>query len=273
MQSISVLFQKLKHGGVSLAEHERACLVEFAKSLDEPLREIIYQQIAGIAYVQHQNPKMTLILFEPPVQGTMPLFKNRAYGKAATVTGKLGTLAITCTIFVAEGRILALQYSAPITSALRRESFAASRCKVLQDLLLPAANTQLTRERGPLLRKIELTYPISNVRESGPRGQIDALLESLAQGLPPDFEQLLNETDQFDLPGWSFAGVAGRTLTAPDCNLRLTFENADGTRALCFKEDSSDAKIYVYEEINEHLAEAPGATYVDALLELVRLSS
>ena len=267
MSILRRLLDKLMYGGSArLRPYEEMCLKEAQAHVSGPAAAVFDEQVRAIQYVQRFSNEKLTVLFFLKKEREIQLFANRApelrVGRL-TIEGVSGK-KIRCHVVCHEGRLSTLEFSRPPRPELSAGARVAA-VEILEDLLA-VEETRPARE-GDMVRRLREAVPLSNIVGPAAEERLARFPELVSAPLPEDYAALLRETDGFVAHGWEFLGTRGRRLVLPDATLYVTAE--DEETALCLREGESQPRVFIYDQVNDQLTQAPDS-WLDAFLSAVR---
>lgn len=252
--------------------YEKWCLEHFYAAFSPDAQRILSAQLADVDLIQRfSDDKLILFFFKNDKKSDFPRFSNTSeelYAARLRIRHAVSLQRMKCDLVTSQGRLSSLELDrAP--KSLKPADMICEGVSIFHDLTLPsptAIELKIDVDRQPILARIGLLFPVAEARPPVSQQEIQSFLEQLAAAVPPDYLELLVETNGFDVNGWTFYGTSSRQIVLPEANYQLLAER--DPLALVVRQGQEGSEVFLFDQINAELGMANNS-FVEAFLNVI----
>ena len=186
---------------------ERLVLKALAISLPSDLSELLTEHASSINLVQRFDHGREVNLYRKErgklVHPKRGFDVDKLEYLLATVTLKSPErkALIAVKVWVVNGRLFQLKFNAPV--AKMKDEFDVRSVDLNPTLL----SKVVTEQKGPILESLSRRWKVSEIQPSLSEERRISALELIVNPLPPDFLEVIQEADGFNIEHWTILGL------------------------------------------------------------------
>jgi hypothetical protein len=257
---------------------ERQLVEALSDALDAEAQSLLSKQMAQVNLVQRHAEDKEVNLYR--MERGKPSFEEAARfagtvseAEVARISFQVPNVAGTfrASFWTVNGFLFSIQFSRS-PKGIKNATAEIREVELLLDPMAapPAGRAPAVREalRG-WLREWASEWQVSGLAEPLPEAERQDLVTRIGAELPPDYLEVVAQTEGLKVDGWTIHGLSGvRSVALPDANCHVLAEHEE-KGVLCVREGEQQVRLYFYG--NEGAQEELGASFRQAIERLMRL--
>jgi hypothetical protein len=265
------LVARLLYGRPDLRHYEKQCVDWLIPRMDPESTRILLSQIHGSLVIERSsNGKLVSFAGLQDQTDVEPFPARTGEVHFATVRFRSPQLShAKCDFTAYDGKLSTMEFNRS-PQVLTPGSIEFIDCAIHEDLLdegLSDRNPAVQTMTGRLIEKFRQALRIEDVKPAVTDDQLAAFEARIEAAVPPDFTELVRETNGFSFGDWRFLGTAGRRIVLPEANYVYVAESSD--HAIALREGNDNVQLFLHDEIGDEFTDL-GSSIVDAIIDVSR---